>query len=178
MGLVFRLGRFGLSSRSMTLLYKSLVRPILEYASSVWSPYQLGKIDNVQSIQRRFVRILGVRDGYAYRDVPIDNIEASLGLQSLASRRHVADLLFLHKLINGGIDCPLLLQLVDFRIPTTTRSHNLFEIRFRGSNYLRHSAFPRMLRAGNGVCELVDFFSDSVERFKRLVLSLAMNGVV
>jgi len=33
------------------------VRPILEFASSDWSPYQIGKIEQVESVQRRFTKI-------------------------------------------------------------------------------------------------------------------------
>ena len=32
------------------------IRPSLEYASSIWSPYQIGLIDRVESVQRRFTK--------------------------------------------------------------------------------------------------------------------------
>ena len=36
--------------------YKSLVRPILEYAQVVWDPYEVGQIDQLESVQRRAAR--------------------------------------------------------------------------------------------------------------------------
>ena len=36
--------------------YLSLVRPTLEYSSSVWDPYQLVYINNIEKIQRRAAR--------------------------------------------------------------------------------------------------------------------------
>ena len=36
--------------------YITLVRPILEYASAVWDPYQQYLIDNMEMIQRQAAR--------------------------------------------------------------------------------------------------------------------------
>ena len=40
----------------MLLLYKTLVRPILEYCSVLWSPLDIGSIRTLEEIQRSFVR--------------------------------------------------------------------------------------------------------------------------
>ena len=37
-------------------LYKSLVRPVLEYGSCVWSPYLKSNIKKIEDIQRRATR--------------------------------------------------------------------------------------------------------------------------
>lgn len=43
-------------------LYKTLVRPILEYACPVWSPHLIKDIDEIENIQKRASRIaLGQR---------------------------------------------------------------------------------------------------------------------
>ena len=38
-------------------LFKSLVGPILEYATHFWSPYQLKDIESLEKIQRRASRL-------------------------------------------------------------------------------------------------------------------------
>ena len=52
------------TSRDPELLIRAFivfVRPMLEYASSVWSPYKVSFIDKVESVQRRFTkRLLGL----------------------------------------------------------------------------------------------------------------------
>lgn len=41
-----------------TMLYKALVRPILEYAAPLWSPYLVKDVQVLESIQRRASRIV------------------------------------------------------------------------------------------------------------------------
>ena len=38
----------------MMTLYKSLILPILEYCSQLWSPLAVGKIQNLEAVQRAF----------------------------------------------------------------------------------------------------------------------------
>ena len=56
--------------KNFTILYKTLVRPILEYASPVWSPHLSKDIHEIEKLQRRASRIaLGQRrQEMAYED--------------------------------------------------------------------------------------------------------------
>ena len=56
--------------KNFTILYKTLVRPILEYASPVWSPHLAKDIHEIEKLQRRASRIaLGQRrQEMAYED--------------------------------------------------------------------------------------------------------------
>ena len=40
------------------LLYKSMVRPHLEYANSVWSPYKIGDIKEIEKVQKRATKLI------------------------------------------------------------------------------------------------------------------------
>ena len=46
------------NSSTKEVAYKTLVRPILEYCSSVWDPYQVGLIEEIDMIQRRAARFV------------------------------------------------------------------------------------------------------------------------
>ncbi|XP_046663838.1 uncharacterized protein LOC124356711 [Homalodisca vitripennis] len=91
-------------------LYCTLVRPLLEYSCVMWSPHQVTLVRQIQSIQDKFIRLFGCRLGFAYRDVPLRLIEEKLGLCSLETRRSIQGVMFLHKLITGGIVCPEILR--------------------------------------------------------------------
>ena len=67
----------GLIMRTMTCrnwdimvpLFKALVRPHLEYANAIWSPYKIKYIKQIEKIQRNFTRLIyGMKDmEYAQR---------------------------------------------------------------------------------------------------------------
>lgn len=52
----------------------SLVRPHMEYASVIWSPYEKKYCELLERMQSRFVRIIGFRLGSNYVDVPVHEI--------------------------------------------------------------------------------------------------------
>ncbi len=41
----------------LTTLYKTMVRPIMEYASCIWSPYLIKDINLLENVQKRATRI-------------------------------------------------------------------------------------------------------------------------
>ena len=75
------------------------VRPLLEYATCVWSPHYIYAIDNIEAVQRKFTkRLKGCKD----MEYP-----ARLGyfhLQSLERRRLTADLILTYRTIFGLVD--------------------------------------------------------------------------
>ena len=75
-------------------LFTTLVRPLLEYASPVWNPQQVGMCKRVEAVQRRATRRIPGLRSQAYSERL-----SSLNLESLELRRRVADLVLLHKLV-------------------------------------------------------------------------------
>jgi hypothetical protein len=87
-----------LDASAFTTLYKTLVRPRLEYASPVWSPYLIGEIDRLEAVQRRATKMVK-----SVRKKSYEERLRTLGLPTLAYRRKRADMIQTFK-ICGGYD--------------------------------------------------------------------------
>jgi len=72
------------------------VRPLLEYASCVWSPHHIGKIKQIESVQRQFTKRL---PGFA--DLEYRERLSRLNIESLEMRRLRQDLLYTYKIVFG-----------------------------------------------------------------------------
>jgi len=53
----------------MLQLYKSLVRPHLEYSIQAWSPHYQKEIDLIEGVQRRATQLISGLIGYTYEDI-------------------------------------------------------------------------------------------------------------
>jgi len=95
LGLIKRTIKFK-TTEIMLCLYKSLVRPHVEYCSSVWSPYIKKDKFQVEQIQQRFTRIFSELIDKPY-DVRLD----ILGLWSLEGCRSRADLIEVLKIVKA-----------------------------------------------------------------------------
>ena len=103
----------------MVPLYKSLVRPILEYGNVVWSSYLRRNIDLIEGVQKFFTKkIIGVK-GMDYEDRL-----KFLKIPSLEFRRLRGDLIETYKLCNGLYDPVTTSSLFDM-CSLPTRSNGL-----------------------------------------------------
>lgn len=141
-------------------LYCSLVRSTLEYCSVVWAPFYQNGIERIEKVQRKFTR-------YALRHIPlVDPLNPpsyadrcnSLGLDLLSVRRDVAKAIFVSDLLKSSIDCPEILEQVNFYIQRRTiRSHQFIRIPRASTNYGRNAAVSSMCRVFNDCYEHFDF---------------------
>jgi hypothetical protein len=68
-------------------LYTTIVRPILEYASVIWSPFKASYINEIEKVQRQFTKRIRAVNSLCY-----DDRLSQLGLQSLTERRNISDI--------------------------------------------------------------------------------------
>ena len=77
-------------------IYKTYVRPHVEFASPCWNPWLEGDIHAIERVQEQFVRMVSGLNGSTYKEKLIE-----LGLLTLQDRRLYFDLLETYKIIHG-----------------------------------------------------------------------------
>ena len=88
-------------SRNSDLLvkaYVTYVRPLLEYASSVWSPHHLHLISKLEKVQKYFTKRIPGMWHLSY-----EQRLASLNLRSLQTRRTLSDLSLCYQILKNNI---------------------------------------------------------------------------
>jgi hypothetical protein len=166
LGFIIRICRPFSNLYTLKVVYVSLVRSILEFSSVVWSPYYAVHKAQIERVQRKFLRHINFRLGIPYDRLDYGLLSDIMGLSDLSDRRILLDLSFLHKIVNSGIDCPNILELLNFHIPVrSTRQSVTFGIVGSNTNYALNSPINRMSRWANEFSQL-DIFSDGLDKFK------------
>ena len=118
------------SQNSILRLYKAFVRPTIEYASVIWSPYTISYQSKVERVQKRMCRIIP-----GIRDLPYNKQVASLGILSLQARRLRFQLIIMYKMFNNliNIDAD---EIFTLRNDNRIRGHTLtVNLKFARNNY-------------------------------------------
>lgn len=105
------------------ILYNSLVRSRLEFASVSWNPVYSSSSQRIENIQRAFTRHLA----YITRNIshrrPYSQRMSFFNITSLKTRRMIADLMFIHKILNNKIHCADLLSSLQLTVPLNYPRH-------------------------------------------------------
>ena len=104
--------------------YKGMVRPILEYGSSVWDPYTNKLQEELEKVQNRAARF--VTRNYVYETGSMSGILGQLKWESLKKRRKDNRLILLYKGLKGTGWVP-----ADDLIPKTRRGRNQHPLAFQ-----------------------------------------------
>ena len=159
-------------------LYKTFIRPLLEYNTPIWTPHLTTDIKNVEQVQRYFTRRLCQKLNLKFTSYS-DRLN-ELKLDSLETRRTKFDLILLYKIFNGLID----INFKDFFSQTSSittynlRGHNL---RLHAPKFSRSSAREnffsgRILHIWNKLPEhLVN--APSLVNFKALLDKFSLNTI-
>ena len=84
--------------------YKGLVRPVLDYGSSVWDPSGVVLQEELESVQKRAARF--VTGNYNYETGSMTGILGQLKWEFLRKRRKDNRLIFLYKGLQGKASVP------------------------------------------------------------------------
>ena len=126
-----------LSLETFTLLFKSMVRPILEYGHCVWKPdeeKQKGLCVKLENVQKRATKLLG-----EIKELPYPERLKKLKLPSLEHRRKRGDAIEVYKFLHGKykVQSPTL----ELNKDTKTRGHSLKLAKARPRLNLRGNYF-------------------------------------
>ena len=120
-----------------TNCYKSLIRPIMEYSSTVWDPYTARNINKIEIVQRRSVRF--VFNNYGRTASPSEMMN-QLGWESLAERRKKAKIIMMFKICKDLVDIPV--KYFTPANPHGCRSEQVFTIPYCRMDTFKYSFVP------------------------------------
>ena len=134
------------SINTKVMAYKAIVRPIAEYASSVWCPHQKEHIQELEMVQRRAARY--VMSQYNRTD-SVTNMLHTLQWETLEQRRAKSKLIMGYRIVNSLVCIPDN-QLIPISDKTRGHSHRFRQIATR-TNYHKHSFFPSFIPLWNSL---------------------------
>ena len=148
------------------IAYKTMIRPQLEFAASIWSPYTVSDISRVEKIQRIAARWCCRR----WRNQShVGDMLEDLSWPTLAQRRDQACLIFFYKIHNDLIEIDKNTYLHLVANPRSTRSSAKHPYQYSRplaySDSFKFSFFPKLIPLWN--CLPIDIVSsETVSRFK------------
>nr|XP_047141010.1 uncharacterized protein LOC124816050 [Hydra vulgaris] len=155
-----------LDELSLKLLYKSLVRPHLEYGATVWSPFWKKDIDNLEIVQHRATRIESLR-GMSYEE----RLKI-LELPTLFDRRRRGDLIQMYKISKGKDIVNFHHPPLNFELERSSRSNNCRIRRQFTKSRIRHHFFTnRVINDWNSLPQWIldkdnlNIFKNSIDNY-------------
>lgn len=148
------------------LAYKTYIRPLLEYAATVWDPYTLTNIAKLENIQRKSVRF--IYNCYSWRTSPTCLLQTA-ELETLQIRRYRERLKFYYLLYHDktGIDKNRYIQAANARTTRSFHSKKVKDFTCK-TNAFKNSFFPRTTRTWNSLdaqtveCATLDAFMNAL----------------
>ena len=148
--------------QTKSALYLSLVRPILEYAVTVWAPYHHSDNSQLEAVQRRAARfVMNCYDCFH----SVSNMIQNLNWPTLAKRRDQFKSIMMYKIIHNIVHIQPELPFT-YSQSTNTRGHHLKiqQPATRIDSYL-YSFFPSAIKLWNSLpLNVVD--SRTLDNFK------------
>lgn len=173
LGFIIRNSRDFVNIESIKILYLAFVRSRLDYASIIWSPHFNTHIQNLEKVQRRFLKYLCFKgDGvYPARGHEHKALLERFSFENLETRRVRTQLIFLHKLLHNVVDCESILYLLNFHIPRlSSRQNSPFYLPTPRIDIQKYSPLYQLCRNYNKVADTLDIFNCTLASIKNVPL--------
>ena len=125
--------------------YKSLVRPILEYAAPAWDPHAQNCIQPLEAVQRRAARFV---TGDYHTTSSTSSMIKQLGWQTLQQRRQYTKVIMVYRIINRLVDID---ATPHYRLSAAINNTARYMVPYCRTESYRHSFFPSSVRLWNSL---------------------------
>lgn len=148
-------------------VYYAYVRSILEYASCIWSPNYITHKQDIERIQRKFIKHLNFKTR-----TQCNSYEAGCAhhkLLSLCNRRTLLDMMLLYDIARSRLDCPALVSQLALHVPQRRTRHTHFKLFHEPNhrtNYAHNSVLSRLPRTYNKQFSSVDPYNLTRNSFR------------
>ena len=160
------------SSTTKSRAYKTMVRPLLEYASSAWDPHQQKQIDQIERVQSKAARFaLGQHE----RTASVTAMRKELEWPTLQERRFIARSCMFYKIINNLVSLPIPLYLTHQKANLRNTHQMYYNLPIMNTDIYKFSYFPRTARCWN-ILPLQLIQMDSIDGFKQGLLKSFEQG--
>ena len=126
-----------LNEENFKILYKSLVRPILEYCTPIWFPLNKREAEEIEKVQRRATKLVNKVRNKTYED-RTENLNLTTG--TLYYRRKRTDMIQTFKIFHG-LDDLNSSQFFKTDPKSKTRGHKFKIVKKSVSTKLRQNSF-------------------------------------
>lgn len=134
--------------------YKTLVRPLTEYSSSVWDPYTQVLINKLEMVQRRAVRFC-LNDYKTKSKGCVTDMLNKLEWETLAERRHIRRLAIFHKAVNGHLSLPVGNLLQPSQRSSRHSNSKAFNTIATSKDCYKYSFLPKTIKDWNNLPETI-----------------------
>jgi hypothetical protein len=152
--------------------YKTMVRPRLEYASTVWDPHLKYHINNIEKVQRRAARF--VCKDYSH-EASVTQMLTNLQWPPLYIRRMTFRLVMFYKIVNNHVAIPAGPYLIPSASSTRASSHT-YQQQHCNRNYFLYSFFPRTTVEWNRLPPATAA-APTLEAFKSSLQDVDLSGI-
>uniref|UniRef100_A0A8D9ENY2 Uncharacterized protein n=1 Tax=Cacopsylla melanoneura TaxID=428564 RepID=A0A8D9ENY2_9HEMI len=149
-----------LKPETINLLYKSYIRPTIEYANVIWNPYFVKDINMLERIQRTATKI-----PKQLKNKPYEERLTILELTTHQQRRHRGDLIETFKIATNKYQS-LPNCILKFNQSTRTRGHPMKLLKERNTKKPRSEFLPNRIFNGWNNLPMEVVMSTTVNEFK------------